>query len=95
MSHTSSFQERKVIISAILHGAASDDATTLVLGVNEHTYDPARHHLISNASCTTNCLAPTAKVIHDTFGIERALMNDNDPLRLIMTRIVHRLSLFM
>lgn len=65
---------RKVIISAILHGAASDDATTLVLGVNEHTYDPARHHIISNASCTTNCLAPTAKVIHDTFGIERALM---------------------
>lgn len=61
---------RKVIISA---PATGDDAT-FVLGVNEHTYDPDRHHIISNASCTTNCLAPVAKVFHDAFGIEAGLM---------------------
>ncbi len=60
----------KVIISA----PAKNEDITLVLGVNEERYDPARHHLISNASCTTNCLAPVAKVLNDTFGIERALM---------------------
>jgi glyceraldehyde 3-phosphate dehydrogenase len=65
---------KKVIISAPLHSTATGQDTTIVLGVNEQTYDPARHHVISNASCTTNCLAPTAKVIHDTFGIERGLM---------------------
>jgi glyceraldehyde 3-phosphate dehydrogenase len=46
-----------------------------VLGFNEDMYDPARHHIISNASCTTNCLAPVAKVLNDSFGIERGLMN--------------------
>jgi glyceraldehyde 3-phosphate dehydrogenase len=65
---------KKVIISAPLHSTATGQDTTIVLGVNEQSYDPARHHVISNASCTTNCLAPTAKVIHDQFGIERGLM---------------------
>ncbi len=65
---------RKVLISAPLHSTATGQDTTIVLGVNEQTYDPARHHVISNASCTTNCLAPTAKVIHDTFGIEQGVM---------------------
>ena len=62
---------RKVIISA----PAKKEDVTIVLGVNEGTYDPARHHVISNASCTTNCLAPAAKVVHDAFTIERGLMN--------------------
>jgi glyceraldehyde 3-phosphate dehydrogenase len=58
---------KKVIITA----PAKDPDVTLVLGVNEKTYDPARHRIISNASCTTNCLATTAKVLDDTFGIKR------------------------
>src|SRR5438270_246000 len=58
---------KKVVISA----PAKDPDVTLVLGVNEHTYDPARHRIISNASCTTNCLATTAKVLDDAFGIRR------------------------
>jgi len=62
---------KKVIISA----PAKGEDLTMVLGVNEHMYDPAKHHIISNASCTTNCLAPAAKVLNDTFGIERGLMN--------------------
>jgi glyceraldehyde 3-phosphate dehydrogenase len=61
---------KKVIISA----PASGDDVTIVLGVNEDQYDPANHHIISNASCTTNSLAPLAKVFHDKFGIERGLM---------------------
>jgi glyceraldehyde 3-phosphate dehydrogenase len=61
---------RKVIITA----PAKNEDLTIVLGVNQDTYDPERHHIISNASCTTNCLAPVAKVIHDCFGIERGLM---------------------
>ncbi|MEM7331060.1 MAG: type I glyceraldehyde-3-phosphate dehydrogenase [Chloroflexota bacterium] len=61
---------KKVIISAPGKGV---DAT-FVLGVNEDSYDPANHHVFSNASCTTNCLAPAAKVLHDAFGIESALM---------------------
>ncbi len=61
---------RKVIISA----PAKNEDITLVLGVNEDKYDPAKHHIISNASCTTNCLAPVAKVLNDSFGIEKALM---------------------
>jgi len=62
---------KKVIVSA---PATGSDVATLVLGVNEGTYDPAVHNIISNASCTTNCLAPLAKVLLDNFGIERGLM---------------------
>src|ERR1700680_2327452 len=62
---------KKVIISA----PAKGEDLTIVLGVNQDMYDPAKHHIISNASCTTNCLAPAAKVINDTFGIECGLMN--------------------
>jgi glyceraldehyde 3-phosphate dehydrogenase len=62
---------KKVIISA----PAKGEDITIVLGVNENMYDPSKHNIISNASCTTNCLAPTAKVLNDTFGIERGLMN--------------------
>lgn len=61
---------KKVLISA---PATGEDAT-FVIGVNEHLYDPATHHIISNASCTTNCLAPLAKVFNDEFGIENGLM---------------------
>src|SRR5207247_1865358 len=62
---------KKVIISA----PAKGEDLTIVAGVNDEMYDPAKHHIISNASCTTNCLAPAAKVLNDTFGIERGLMN--------------------
>src|SRR5919198_2591458 len=61
---------QKVVISA----PAKGEDLTIVLGVNDDMYDPATHHVISNASCTTNCLAPTAKVLNDVFGIERGLM---------------------
>jgi glyceraldehyde 3-phosphate dehydrogenase len=61
---------KKVIISAPADGP---DAT-FVLGVNDNTYDPAKHHVVSNASCTTNCLAPVAKVLHDTFSIHSGTM---------------------
>jgi glyceraldehyde 3-phosphate dehydrogenase len=61
---------KKVIISA----PAKNEDVTVVMGVNESAYDPAKHAIISNASCTTNCLAPMAKVLHETFGIERGLM---------------------
>ena len=65
---------RKVIISAPAKGGEPADAT-VVLGVNfDHAYDPDRHHVISNASCTTNCLAPVAKVLHETVGIRHGLM---------------------
>jgi glyceraldehyde 3-phosphate dehydrogenase len=61
---------RKVIITA----PAKNEDVTVVMGVNESTYDPAAHTVISNASCTTNCLGPMAKVIHESFGIEQGLM---------------------
>ncbi len=61
---------KKVIISA----PATNEDVTLVLGVNDADYDPESHHIISNASCTTNCLAPVAKVLMDTFGLERGYM---------------------
>lgn len=61
---------KKVLISA----PATDDDATIVMGVNEETYDPATDVIISNASCTTNCLAPLAKVFNDSFGIERGFM---------------------
>ncbi|MEO6943931.1 MAG: type I glyceraldehyde-3-phosphate dehydrogenase [Lacisediminihabitans sp.] len=61
---------KKVIVSA----PATDDDGTFVMGVNEHLYDPATQHILSNASCTTNCLAPLVKVFLDEFGIERGLM---------------------
>jgi glyceraldehyde 3-phosphate dehydrogenase len=61
---------KKVIISA----PAKDEDVTLVLGVNEDAYDPGKHHIISNASCTTNCVVPMAKVLQDNFGIEKGFM---------------------
>ena len=64
---------KKVIISAPAKPADSVDLT-VVLGVNQKDYDPAVHHVVSNASCTTNCLAPVAKVLHDSFGVRRGLM---------------------
>ena len=62
---------KKVIISA----PAKNEDITIVMGVNDAAYDPQKHHIVSNASCTTNCLAPFAKVLMDNFGIERGYMN--------------------
>ncbi len=59
---------------AIITAPATHEDMTLVLGVNDEDYQPHKHHVVSNASCTTNCLAPVAKVLHDHFGIERGLM---------------------
>src|SRR4029079_3432081 len=61
---------KKVVISA----PATDPDVTIVLGVNDDTYDPEQHHIISNASCTTNCVATTAKVLHDNFTVEQGFM---------------------
>src|SRR5438093_81072 len=61
---------KKVVISA----PATDPDVTVVLGVNDDTYDPEQHHIISNASCTTNCVAPLAKVLHDNFTVEQGFM---------------------
>jgi len=61
---------KKVIVSAPSKGAD----VTICMGVNDGMYDPAKHHVLSNASCTTNCLSPVAKVLHETFGIKRGLM---------------------
>ena len=62
---------KKVIISA----PAKGEDLTLVMGVNDAAYDPAKHHILSNASCTTNCVAPVVKVLHEAFGVKRGLMN--------------------
>jgi glyceraldehyde 3-phosphate dehydrogenase (phosphorylating) len=61
---------KKVVISA----PATDPDLTVVLGINDREYDPEKHHIVSNASCTTNCVAPLAKVVHDAYGIERGFM---------------------
>lgn len=70
VNHITSGGAKKVIISAPAEG----EDLTIVLGVNEDKYDPAAHHVVSNASCTTNCLAPAAKVVHDKYTIKRAFM---------------------
>jgi glyceraldehyde 3-phosphate dehydrogenase len=70
IAHIKGAGAKKVIISA----PAKNEDITIVLGVNEGKYDPANHHVISNASCTTNCIAPAAKVLHDKLGIVRGLM---------------------
>jgi glyceraldehyde 3-phosphate dehydrogenase len=70
VNHITSGGAKKVIISAPAEG----EDLTVVLGVNEDKYDPKLHHVVSNASCTTNCLAPAAKVVHDKFTIQRAFM---------------------
>ena len=70
LKHIEQGGAEKVIISA----PATEPDITLVLGVNEETYDHDKHHIISNASCTTNCLAPVVKVLHQEFGIEKAFM---------------------
>jgi len=61
---------KKVVISA----PATDPDITIVLGVNDREYDPEQHHIVSNASCTTNCVAPVAKILHEAYGIERGFM---------------------
>ena len=68
--HITASGAKKVLISA----PAKGHDVTLVMGVNDNEYDPAKHHIISNASCTTNCLAPMVKVLNDNFGIEKGLM---------------------
>lgn len=78
-AHIDDAGAKKVIISAPLtttaeSTAGTEDAITIVLGVNENRYDPKAHNIVSNASCTTNCLAPAVKVISDTFGIETGMM---------------------
>jgi len=69
-AHITGGGAKKVIVSA----PAKGDCATIVLGVNEGIYDPAQHHIVSNASCTTNCLAPVCKVLQDSFGIEVGFM---------------------
>jgi glyceraldehyde 3-phosphate dehydrogenase len=68
--HIQSGGAKKVIISA----PAKNEDLTIVMGVNDSKYDPAKHHILSNASCTTNCLAPAAKVVHDNFNIQYGSM---------------------
>jgi glyceraldehyde 3-phosphate dehydrogenase len=70
VNHITKGGAKKVIITAPAEG----EDLTVVLGVNEDHYDPAKHHVVSNASCTTNCLAPAAKVVHDAFTIKRGFM---------------------
>ena len=73
---------KRVIISA----PGKNDDITVVMGVNHEQYDPARHHVVSNGSCTTNGLAPVALVLHQTFGIEYGLMNTTHAYRWILKR---------
>jgi glyceraldehyde 3-phosphate dehydrogenase len=70
IKHIEKAGAKKVIVSA----PATDPDAMIVMGVNEKTYDPAKHHLLSNASCTTNCLAPVVKVLNDTFGVDKGFM---------------------
>ena len=70
IKHIENGGAKKVIVSA----PATDPDATIVLGVNEKTYDPAKHHILSNASCTTNCLAPVVKVVHELAGVEKGFM---------------------
>jgi len=70
LKHIEKGGAKKVIVSA----PATDPDATIVLGVNEKTYDPAKHHILSNASCTTNCLAPVVKIIHELAGVEKGFM---------------------
>jgi glyceraldehyde 3-phosphate dehydrogenase len=70
LKHIEKGGAKKVIVSA----PADDPDLTIVLGVNEKSYDPAKHHILSNASCTTNCLAPVVKVIHEMAGVEKGFM---------------------
>ena len=69
-AHIDGGRAKKVIITA----PAKGEDLTVVLGVNEHRYDPAQHHVVSNASCTTNCIGPVVKVLHDGFGVEKGFM---------------------
>src|SRR5947208_11542177 len=69
--HLSKAGAKRVLISA----PAKDPDVTICMGVNDNVYDPAKHKIISNASCTTNCLAPMAKIVHDKFGIARGFMS--------------------
>src|SRR5438094_7560610 len=69
--HLSKAGAKRVLISA----PAKDPDVTICIGVNDGVYDPAKHKIISNASCTTNCLAPLAKVVHDKFGVARGFMS--------------------
>jgi glyceraldehyde 3-phosphate dehydrogenase len=70
INHITKGGAKKVIITA----PAKEEDLTIVMGVNDDQYDPKQHHVVSNASCTTNCLAPVAKVLHQRFGIKRGLM---------------------
>jgi glyceraldehyde 3-phosphate dehydrogenase len=70
IKHIEAGGAKKVIVSA----PAENPDATIVLGVNEGIYDPAKHHILSNASCTTNCLAPVVKVLHTAFGVDKAFM---------------------
>src|SRR3990172_4174399 len=70
VAHIEGGGARKVVISA----PAKGEDLTVVLGVNEEMYDAARHHVISNASCTTNCIAPVVKVMHEAFGVQKGFM---------------------
>ena len=70
MQHITQGGAKRVMVSA----PADDSDLTIVMGVNENIYDPTKHHVVSNASCTTNCLAPIVKILNDTFGVENGFM---------------------